>query len=422
MPKQKKAVAKKAVAKKAFFLPFPTTRSVVKNPTKRSSGGCLDAIPTSVYQAIQQYLLEREYRDFVNTSLSIFQTVKFETVYYNLVGPEKWLYRGSWSSEEQESYVTTIINHCVKDKSKQISVCFSEPTQEKIMQHLHIFADIHKMSIVGPAGEFYPFEWVDDFPLQYFSNLSHVVLMNFALPQFHFTGLPNVQKLELLNCAFASFEMVNPTNSLTYLRVMKYMFPPQLPSSLENIPVVEIEGFLKELPKLGNHTSFSFTSEKAVLSLSDFNQMKGSHFYGNLKYLKLHCEFPFEFTDFSFVQNVAVVDLNCIRLSRRNCMVPVLTRSTDIKLCGFNLQLWDNRILPNARKVWLRSCFGVKTFPSMPSIQELSLLCQSTNLVEVLSYSTLRKLTIHHCPGVRKIGEYPLLKESNIIPCRGLSK
>jgi hypothetical protein len=423
MPKQRK----KAVAKKTFFLPFPTTRSVVKNPTKRATGGCLDAIPTSVYRATQQYLLEREYRDFMNTSLSIFQTVKFETVYYNLLGPEKWLYSGAWTTEEQENFVTTIINHCVKDKSKQISVSFSQATQEKIFKHLHLFADIHKVTIAGrPGGVLYPF-WVDDFPLQYFSNLSHVVLMNIGLPDRHFKGLPNVQKLELLDCAFASFEMANPTNSLTYLRVVKHMFQLQLPSSLENISFVEINGFLKELPILGNNKSFTLIPERCVLSLSDFNQMNQPRFHANLQYLKLHCEFPVDFTDFSFTQYMAVVDLHCMAGSKQNCMVPVLT-STVIKLCNFNLQLWNNQILPNARKVWLKTCFGIQTLPSMPWVRELSLLYhfkqpnEKTVLEEVPSCATLRKLIINTCPDIGKIGDYPVLKERNINGCPKLPK
>jgi hypothetical protein len=423
MPKQRK----KVVPKKPFFLPFPSTRPVVNNPTKRSTGGCLDAIPTSVYQAIQQYLLEREYRNFMNTSLSVFQTVKFETVYYNLVGPEKWLYSGAWSTEEQENFVTTIINHCVKDKANQISVSFSQATQEKILKHLHLFADIHKVTIAGrPAGVLYPF-WEDDFSLQYFSNLTHVVLMNIGLPELHFTGLPNVQKLELLNCAFASFQTASPTSSLTYLRVVKHLFHLQLPSSLENISVVEIDGFLKDLPTLGNHKSFSLLPEKSVLSLSDFNRMNQPSFYANLQYLKLHCELPVDFTDFSFVQNVAVLDLYCMSTWGQNYLIPVLT-STVIKLCSFNLQLWGNQPLPNARKIWLKTCYGIHTLPSMPWIRELSLLYLSINpseksiLEEVPSYLTLRKLIINTCPSIHKIGEYPVLKERNISGCPKLPK
>jgi hypothetical protein len=73
-PKQPKTV----VPEIPFYLPFPSTRPVVKDPNLRSTGGCLDAIPTPVYRIIQQYLFEREYRDFMNTSLSIFQTVKLK--------------------------------------------------------------------------------------------------------------------------------------------------------------------------------------------------------------------------------------------------------------------------------------------------------------------------------------------------------
>jgi hypothetical protein len=293
----------------------------------------------------------------------------------------------------------------VKDKSKQISVSFSNSSQSSIVACLHLFAKIHKIAIsCRPVYLFV--RWPDDFPMKYLSNLTHVILKDISLPQLQFKGLPKVQKLELLGYDFASFETVNPTNSLTFLRIHQFHFSGLLPSSVENISTVEIAGHFKQLPRFGNHKRFSFIGNTKT-NFSLLNQMSQPYFYGNLQHLTLDCQFSSNVTDLSFVQNITEIHLLHRGNTGHNCLVPVLT-STVIRLIGFNLRLWDNQILPNAKRLRLVGCCGIETLPAMPSIQRLGLFENNQAfLKEVPSYATLRKLVIKNCRDIHKIGEYP---------------
>jgi hypothetical protein len=45
----------------------------------QNTGGCLQAVPVSLFRIIQRYSRDKDYRNLINSDLSFFQGVKYET-------------------------------------------------------------------------------------------------------------------------------------------------------------------------------------------------------------------------------------------------------------------------------------------------------------------------------------------------------
>lgn len=84
-------------------------------------------IPRDIFRIIQQYLNKHDYRQFLNSNLSIFQHIKYETVYYNLLISVSRI-------EDQRSFMDFLsrLYRSVKDKRKQISLSSKGFTVEGI--------------------------------------------------------------------------------------------------------------------------------------------------------------------------------------------------------------------------------------------------------------------------------------------------
>lgn len=84
MPRTRRQLA---TLKEKTYVPIPA-----KNDTTlfQKSGNCIEGLPLPIFQIIQTYLNEIDYRDLMNCNLSTFQPIKYETVKYTIIGPERW--------------------------------------------------------------------------------------------------------------------------------------------------------------------------------------------------------------------------------------------------------------------------------------------------------------------------------------------
>jgi hypothetical protein len=134
----------------------------------QKKGDCIEGMPIPIFQIIQQYLDEQDYRDLVNSNLSTFQPIKYETVHYSLLGPDRWFEIDFCADENKEASVRQIINS-VKDKSKQIPFRVKSVTQPVFLQYAHLFEGIGKLTL-----ELVTFK--KDFPCAVFDKVRHLVL------------------------------------------------------------------------------------------------------------------------------------------------------------------------------------------------------------------------------------------------------
>jgi hypothetical protein len=65
-------------------------------------GDCIEGMPIPIFQIIQEFLNEQDYRNLMNSNLSTFQPVKYETVHYTVVGPKRLMI--SLSAQQSNGY------------------------------------------------------------------------------------------------------------------------------------------------------------------------------------------------------------------------------------------------------------------------------------------------------------------------------
>jgi hypothetical protein len=114
-------------------------------------GDCIEGMPIPIFQIIQEFLNEQDYRDLMNSNLSTFQPIKYETVHYTLVGPERWINFEFCAEEYKEATVLQIISS-VKDKSKQIAMRFKAVAKPWLLKYAHLFDGIGKFTVAEPLS------------------------------------------------------------------------------------------------------------------------------------------------------------------------------------------------------------------------------------------------------------------------------
>ncbi len=194
-------------------------------------------IPRDVFRIIQQYLHQHDYRQFLNSNLSIFQHIKYETVYYNLLISVSRI-------EDQRSFIDFLsrLYRSVKDKKKQISLSSKGFTEDCT----RFMEGIHKLNYRD-----YSSRKLTDISL--FCNIYYLHLQGISDID-RISGLSSVQILHI----FSS----NSLRKIDFIPGLKKLIIDSLPNLLEisdyrNIPILEIRYCPRlNLQGLGNHESF----------------------------------------------------------------------------------------------------------------------------------------------------------------------
>jgi hypothetical protein len=120
-------------------LTFPTRNNEVSRFQK--GGHCIEGLPSSIFQVIQLFLKEVNYRNLMNTNLSTFLSVKYETVHFTIIGKES-----DFCTATSEAMILHIVNS-VKDKSKQITMNLKQVNAHLLRKYSIFFGGISKLFI-----------------------------------------------------------------------------------------------------------------------------------------------------------------------------------------------------------------------------------------------------------------------------------
>ncbi len=214
-------------------------------------------LPLEIFRVIQEYLNQYDYRQLLNSSLTIFKHVKYETVYYNL--------RISWNQGIQTEKIIdylVILYESVKDKSKQISLSLSGFVQEVSS----FIVGIHKLVYRDYENRNMP--QMSVFWNVYYRQLEGISDIN------HLSGLSGVKVLHIFSSE--SIERID------FIPGLKKLIIDSLPnlfdiSDYRSIPAIEI----KDCPKLnlravGKHERFCIigSNHRIDIDLSRFRKVR----------------------------------------------------------------------------------------------------------------------------------------------------
>jgi hypothetical protein len=375
-------------------------------------------MPIPIFQFIQKFLNEQDYLDLMNSNLSTFQPIKYETVHYTLVGPERWVYFDFCAEEHKEATVLQIISG-VRDKSKQIAMRFMYASQTLLLQYAHLFEGIRRVQVDEAIIE-------KDFPFVIFNKIRHLKLSCFGEDVIHQKSqanfdLENLEELELDNCSFGKIVAWNSSKSLKKVIISSCRPFSSIPP-LDDIPVVSITSTpsLTRFQSKGNHEKFTCVG---FLDKSTLQLMNQPSFYKKLQNLKLWCTFTFP--DISFCQNIPVIELHNTSQVYRNefyAALPIL-HGRELKLQHFSLSSWNRQqtadSFSNVIRCELRDCIDLIDFPEMNAVQYLRLK-KCIQLVSIPALASLKTLWVGDCPMMTNISYSPNLKNVTLETCKSV--
>jgi hypothetical protein len=255
-------------------------------------------LPTVIFQVVQEYSREKDYRHLINSNSDSFKSVKQETAYYVLELSKK--------TEERLLQIASIIDY-VKDKSKQIAITIDNLDQSSVINYAQYYDGINKLSLDGFQQAF-----SSQLSFGMFANIYYLTLRGIkGIPQAHLY-LDKTIKLELLFCAFDEILDWRGKHSMKELIINSCDELTSFPF-LEGIPVVTITTYNKRLNnfQVGGQTKFYFYGSAITLETMEQIASQSTSFFDSLTYLQLRClhNFPIEFQDYSVFQNIPDLSL-----------------------------------------------------------------------------------------------------------------
>jgi hypothetical protein len=364
-------------------------------------------VPIPMFRMIQEFLDEQDYRELMNSNLSTFPPIKYETVYYSLVGPETWI---GFAKENKEATVMRIINS-VKDKTKQIAMRIKGATQSLLMKYGHLFEGISKLTVEELTIE-------EDFSFAVFNKirclkLDHIGTDSDPLAFRVNLDLENLEDLELEYCQFREIVAWNSSRCLKKLTITGCSNLASIPP-VDGITVVSVTATsaLQHFQSTGGHKTF--TNVGSHLDQATMLAMNRPSFYKELKELKLCGTFA-GVPDFAFCQQIPLVDL-----SNHSSIVPYpslpVLHGRELKINHFSLGRWTGQFCANLVHCELTKCIDLVQFPDMGSL-ELLTLKDCVDLVGIPSLASLMHLNILECPRVKNIAFSPELESVILTSC-----
>jgi hypothetical protein len=373
-----------------------------KQGVSQKSGGCLEALPTEIFILLQGLLSYNEYRNLMDSNVSTFELIKYETLRYQIRIPDL---------QEKRTVVVQVINR-VKDKSRQISLKLEKATTASLLEFAYLFEGIYSLTVTHLSETF-----KNDFPSKVFDSV-------YILKLHWITGIKTLKlnsstlmKLEIIHCLFEFIPRWNEGNqlqSLVYHRNWKsnIISPP----SFEGISHIDINYWNNIDPHLfGNNRSFTCTSSEIVPS----QILHGTVMFRQLTSLTLICNFPQNFTDFSSCSHIQFLSLkqrNGYSYSTKHLPFPIFY-GQEITLRKFSLFSWNNGLLPNLRKCVLENCTELISFPEAPKTTDIAILngCSPSSFPKEMPL--LVRLKVTSCQKLTPLPYFPKLKEVNMKYC-----
>ena len=391
--------------KKYITIPKRNNNSLFQKTSK-----CIEGVPLEVFMIIQKYLSEKDYRNLMNTNLSTFQSIKFETVRYTIISCSKWDEVHSCGEKNKREYVKELI-YSVKDKSTQISMKFTGVNQQEILAYQDLFSRIREVYVEGMwKNSKLPFTEQMDFTI--FNGISAVKLVRFDGVKRITKGLENIDHLELISsltlCEVKKFDNLK-SFKVAFCAVLKEV-------TIENIENVSInENAINSIKSIGSPKHLEIRS--CSLEFSSFIE-NNPEIFKNCQSFLIRAILPaLELNVFDCIKMIPKVELLHISYPEALCMAPIFL-GKQLKLQGFDLSPWLHQRLPHIESLELMECAGlIISLPEMPELKEL-ILTNVRDLQVLPTLPKLEKITIRQCKDLEKISHpLPALKVCSIDSC-----
>eukprot|EP01040_Poterioochromonas_malhamensis_P005943 gene5943-6390_t len=364
----------------------------------QKAGNCIEGLPAAIFQFIQTFLSEKDYRQLMNSNLRTFQSIKYETIQYTIIGPERWYEIESIHDEKKEEFFQQFILNNVKNKSKQINFIMKQKILPKtILQYQKYFENIYSLTIIAVENITFP----KKFDFNIFNNICNITLKHFHGINKIMEGFVNVVQLELESFpSLESISNINLSKTLKTLSIRKCNYLTNINIPLQDIPIVVIDCFeMNKLDDLGGQKHLTFSSSREI-ARSTLQALSGL-IATSLESITLNCRFPFNYNDFHVFQNLSKVNINNIQ-GKPNHSFPIFN-GTNLSIANFDISAWNQASLntfKNLRYLKLSRCRGLIDFPVMSQLKELHLdYCYD----------------LQHIPSLRKLRTLNLRNSSELV-------
>jgi len=433
MPKTRRQEAAKQ-ARQVLIIPPKNDLSLFQ---KRSN--CIEGLPVAVFLMIRLFLLESEYRLLMNCNLSTFQPIKYETVRYTLKGPERWGFIDSLIEERKESFFLNIINNCVQNKSKQITISLKNISYEMFQRFSYLYQGIYKI-IVEVERDSFP----STFDGNVLNNIQRVSLKSIKGIQMIVGGLENVISLKcegLINLR----TILTTSSTLKELTVISRNGWNYHQNNSIELPSQDIPKITLRIPSLTSIQSLGKCEELVIegssstpFSQESFEFMK--RMASNLKYLRLSCFLSPQCNDFSLLQNIPKLEIithaqPTYQFYNNHFFPPSTTPpqfsfplfyGKSLSLTRFDLSQWDlsrqndPTVFKNLRTLHFTLCSGLIDFPMMSGLVVLS-LTSCYEIQSIPSLPLLQTLKMSSCDRLMTISPMQShLKRIELTRCSSL--
>jgi hypothetical protein len=369
-------------------------------------------LPTAIFQVVQEYSQQKDYRQLINSNSAAFKTVKQETAYYAL--------KLSGNKEDRLRSIVSIIDF-VKDKSKQITLTLSNLDQPTVINYAHSFRGIEKLSLDGSQKTF-----DNHLSFNMFGNIHFLSLKGIkGISEVHFC-LEITEKLELLNCDFEEIIGWKPSNRLKEL-IITYCDKLIAFPNVSDIPIVTLTTLSEQLNRfqVGGQTKLTFDGKALTLETLEHIASQPTSFFDSLTRLQIRCpNFPKEFQDYSVFQNITalylIINSGFDEITQSQCFPGVFT-GQQLGLSYFNLSQWSGALFVNLERCELFHCYNLVHLPEMPRIAFL-FVEGCTQLEIIPPFPLLRDLTISSCYAVKSVSVGSQLKRLQLDRCEVLKE
>jgi hypothetical protein len=380
---------------------------------------CVEGLAIPIFQIIQEYCNENDYRSLMNTNLSTFQPIKWETVKYSLIGPMKWDKMSPYKIGQREERLFNIINNNVKDKSKQISITFCNVKRPTLTKYSHLFQGIYKLHFTG--GELS--RAFHSFSLDIFQDLKCLTLKTYYGDTCLNVDWKHLVKLELVGCNFSVIESLNSTQTLKELIIKHPYDSVKILCPLDGIERIECVSFYynfeMEFPK--NCANFELKCESVRFHDKEDATMVIKQ-KRNQSYDRLAISCSFLHFDSRLLEHWSLYSVVEMTSPRMDDLFPSFPfpRGEKISLTSFSLSSWNGRTLFDLKELHLDSIENLDILPEMPRVESVSLENVSSFRI-ICGLPCVKKLIVKRCESLERIDFCPKLEDLDLYDCPNLS-
>lgn len=387
----------------------------------------ITSLPTAIFSIFQEYLLDHDYRNFMNCNQHDFQSIKYETVYFILTITNNEHVNTKYqialiddpSIEEQFVKFDKLVSK-VKDKSKQIGLIMKKiPFLPKYYSKV---CNIHFLEVLGA-------EFPEDYDFSIFNNIHHVTL-NEVVHQL--SGLSNIQELTLFDSApdvvnidSKNIRKINIAGSYISSSTISISFLYCTEISFNEVELGETFQLLPGVP----YRSIRITPSD-LIPLSIFNHCDLTHLQ-SLEISDLDLRTNNDFHMFSHINRLSLSiyrshlfqEGSATELSYGTFINFENFYGKYLKLYGFDVTSWKSaECLPNVQEIDLSHCKFIDTdCPFLHNVRIITLSGMKLSLQKLIIFPLCTHLSLFEMENCISIDPQPKLKVLHLEDCRHIS-